>query len=283
MKIAWGRRIIAAAAIGLIAASTLTGIALGEDVDDITVSEGQTVKKDYPPLFGVQSPIAFGGPETRNPNNCRASTTHWCDTADLTIEVPSSYTSSDFFKVEIELSWSPPPSGNNVDLFVYRKTGQQVLSSATGNNPEKVSLQDPPERNYFIVVANIQGTNSGYTLTVRFVPQGRIPPPEEPEEFGGPRSQPSRFDADEGSDASFSDLPPPPQPEGLVASVGPRPVERPGPDGATSRRGLVVLAASSPPGGTSRLPFIVSSVAAALVVAGLGVFLYLRGRQDPEF
>ncbi len=279
------RRLFASILLGLIATAVIGGVALGEDVDDFTVSEGQTVKKDFPPLVGVQSPIAFGDPATtRNANNCKASTQHWCDTSDLTIEVPSSYTSADFFKVDIALSWTPPSTGNNVDLFVYRTTGSQVLSSATANNPERVSLQDPPERKYFIVVANISGTNSGYSLTVSFVPQGRIDAPEEPDEFNF--RSPSRFESDDDSlsaDSGIFDLPTAPQPEGAVASSGPRPVDRPGPDGSLSSKKLIVLAASSPPGQNSRTPFVVSTAVAALAATALGVFLYLRGRHDTDF
>jgi hypothetical protein len=278
------RRAIIAALVGVLATAIFAGAALGEDVEDITISEGQTVKKDYPALVGPQPPVCFfggGDPTCRNTTNCKANTTHWCDTSDLTIDVPASYTSSDFFKIDIQLSWTSPPEGNDVDLFVYRTTGSQVLSSSTSNNPEKVSLQDPPERKYVILVANIDGTNSGYALTVSFVPQ-KIDAFEEAEEFSF--GSPSRSESsDDSFDAGLFDLPPAPAPEGAIASSGPRPVERPGPDGSLTRRTFAVLAASSPPGQNSRLPFIASSIVAALVAAGLGVFLYLRGKGDSDF
>lgn len=278
------RRLIAVGLIGLTATAVIGHVALGEDVEDITVSEGQSVKKDFPALVGVQPPFCVFGPDCRSAANCKTGTTHWCDTADLTIQVPSSYTASDFFKVDIELTWADTPGGNDVNLYVYRATGTQaqVLASATATKPERVTLQDPPESKYQIVVANIQGTNTGYSLTVTFVPQGRIDAPAEDDEFGFGSSSSARSSEEDFADSAVFDLPPPPLPEGAVPSSGPRPVERPGPDGSLSRKSLVVLAAASPPGQNSRTPFIVSSVVAALAATALGVFLYLRGRHDTD-
>lgn len=273
----------AAAVISLSVALMLAGVALGRDSGEITATEGQTVEKDYGPIPANEPPggILFGNFGQRSPATCKDNSPY-CDVVTLNIQVPGHYTSSHFFKVDIVLTWPDPSGANDLNMYLHRTNGTQVLASATATQPEKITLQDPSEPQYLIVVSNARGPNSGYRLSVTFVPQGSISAPEEPEEFGS-GSQSSRFDDDEESDTSFQDLPAVPQPEGALASTGPRPVERPGEDGAIARRELLVLATSGPPGGNSRLPFIVSSVAAAVVVTGLGVFLYLRGKQDPDF
>lgn len=281
---AGARRMVAAALVGLIAAVIVAGAALGRDADDITVTGGQTVNKDYPAIPSQEPPgVAplFGNIGQRSPAFCRDNG-QWCDVIDLIIQVPAHYTSSNFFRVDISLTWPDPSGINNLNMYLHRTNGTQVLSSATATQPERITLQDPPDPKYWIVVNNAQGVNSGYRMSVTFVEQGRLDAPEEPDEFNF--RTPSRSDSEQSfSDSGIFDLPSPPQPEGAIASAGPRPVDRPGPDGSPSRRTLVVLAAASPPAGNSRLPFIVSSSVAALAAAGLGVFLYMRGRHDADF
>lgn len=280
------RRLVAAALVGLIAAVILAGAALGRDAEDITITEGQTINKDYPALPSQEPPavaLFFGNFGQRSPNFCRDNG-QWCDVIDLNIQLPAHYTSADFFKVDITLSWPNPSGVNDLNMYLHRanSSGTQVLSSAGANNPEKITLQDPPDPKYWIVVNNARGVNSGYRLSVSFVGQGRIDAPEEPDEFNF--GSPSRFESDDSlsADSEIFGLPTAPQPAGANASSGPRPIDRPGPDGSLSRKTLVVLAASSAPGGNSRLPFIVSTAVAALGATGLAVFLYLRGRHDAD-
>jgi hypothetical protein len=280
--------LVAAALVGVMAALMLGGAALGKDAGEITVAEGQTVTKEVTtPIPGHEptTPIPIGGSFFRNPSRCRGDVgVAYCDVITLNIQRPAHYASSDFFYIEVELTWpeANPAAPNNLNLYLHLADGTDfyALSSESNKQPERFRLYDPPANKYYLVVSNRSGVNVGYRLKVSFVKQEGFAFEEVEDSEGAGRSQADRDSPVD--DPGFSDFPLAPGPEG-TGSVGPRPVERPGPDGSLSRRPLVLLAAVSPPGPNSRLPLIISSAIALLAAAGLGIFFYLRGRLDSDF
>lgn len=287
------------AVAGVIVTLILANGAPGRDVDDITLGEGQTVNKEYGPIAANEPPVGIlFGNTLRTPPTCRDSS--YCDVIDLSIDVPPEYGAANFFKVDIELRWSNPTGTNNLNLYVHRVNGLQVLSSvgAGATQPERVTLQDPPEQKYFVVVSNAAGPNTGYRLTATFVPQGGLAEPDADDDFQFGGGSPGQADDDAAGDTSDLAVPGlgpaqsplaavfPPElapPAGAVPSEGPRPVEQPGPDGPLATRALVALASTSPPPGSSDVPVVVSATMAALTLAGLAVFLFVRGRRETDF
>lgn len=253
------------------------GAALGQDVEDITVTEGQTVTKNYSAILANEPPISpIFGTTARVPDRCRSSA--YCDAIDLKIETPASYQGEDFFRIDITLSWQSP-APNDLNMYLHRPDGYRTHTSATANNPEKISVPDPRRKEHVIIVSNFSGTNSGYVLSVAFVPLGRA---SFPEPTGEPPS--SRRAGAGSSGSAFPDLPVVSQPDsGLAAAgAGQRSVERPGEDGPASRNVLLTLPAARDVPRNSSLPFIVTSVLATFAAVGLGVSLYYRGRRESE-
>jgi hypothetical protein len=252
-----------------------SGTAVGSDVADLTVTEGEPAERDYGPILG-SSPDTAANPPGRTPAQC-ASGLH-CDVIDLTINIPSRYTRFDLYSVAVTLSWGNP-SANNMNVYLYdtNKT-TNLRSAATANHPEKLEVLEPPAGRYYVTVLNESGPNAGYKVKAEFFNKGRIEEPDEPREESG-----SAISGGSASDEfGFEDLNPdlPPVPATGTEGGKPRAVETPGPDGPTTKARLATLGLARGFRDSTTMTSVILGGAATAIVLVFGAILFVRHRRS---
>lgn len=249
----------------------------GSDVADLIVTEGQPAENDYGAIV-LSSPDA--NPPGRAPANC-AGAASYCDVADLTINVPSSYNRFNLYSVVVTLSWSSP-STNNMNLYLYDTNRTTNLrSSATANHPERVEVLEPSSGRYALTILNESGANTGYKLKAEFVSKGTIPETAEPkEEFGSP-SQGEGSSSEFGFEDPILNLPSVPLERAQKDQI--RAVETPGPDGPTTKATLATLGVAKGFENPTQLASMVLGVVGTLVALGFGAVLFVRHRRGAYY
>jgi hypothetical protein len=206
----------------------------------ITIGPNEIIEVDYDALV-VSNPAG----EADDPETCR--TAPYCYAIPLHLERPAELDSDAEFTLRFRMSWEvevedveAPALGevtsNDMDLNIWKypytpndergePTEAMNVGGATGAQPEKTSMNTPPDDTYWLVITNFYGVNRGVKLTVSW----------EPEEFPAPfedlgdGARPKDLSAEEAPitpsftaapDAGFSDLAPI-NPASIDPSVGP--------------------------------------------------------------
>jgi hypothetical protein len=189
------RRRLAAAALGALLLSGVAASAppapvgaLDQSSTLIRVGENQTVEKTFGPIPG-QRPIPTPpapAPRLDTPDDCRQQP--YCDVIPLEVVPPPTLRPSDEFFVTVALSWdtqtipgtlyTKPQHVNDLDLYVWTdpQGDAPIRESSTDQIPEQLKLFRPTKGRYSIVVMNYIGPNTGYKLTVSYVPEKIVPP-----------------------------------------------------------------------------------------------------------
>jgi hypothetical protein len=219
------RRRLAPLALGTLGVALAAGLIVPASATpraEMSVTEGQTVVKEYPAMgagAGTEN-------ETAHPNVCESSPT--CDVVKLRIPLPADFDQTNEFAVQIRLDWNtrqlPNDQGqsNDLDLFLWDDaaadpTGDSPLARSVGTRvPEIVGLSKPQKGTYDITVRNSSGVNEGYKLTVRWI-NGRLTTPIESQE-------PDRLAS---SDGSLDEAPAAPPADSGGATFKFRPSEAP--------------------------------------------------------
>lgn len=277
-RLGWGRKtgknpyIVALLLISLFLAFS-GGRALGSDVADLTITEGEPAERDYGPI-ATFSPDA--NPPGRTPANCAGAL--YCDVADLTVNVPAHYGRFDLYSVVVTLSWGSP-STNNMNLYLYdTNRSTNLRSSATANHPERVEALEPPGGKYYLTILNESGPNAGYKLRAEFVPKGRIPEPDEPSDGSGSAVSGGGASDEFGFEDLNPELPP-------VPAIGAEPgqiraVESPGPDGPTMKANLATLGVARGFKDSTSLTSMILGGLATLIALAFGAVLFIRHRRS---
>lgn len=230
----------------------------------ITVGESQTVEKEYPGIPGNNP-----GATPRDPNTC--STVVYCDTIDLTVQVPGHYSSQTRYTINITVAWQNSDL-NNLNIYAFDRDKTTQLQGTTGpEQPEEIALYDPPGGKYFVVVLNATGVNNAYKAKVEFVAETQ-----------GTSAGSSSVSS---GTARLTPSPPPRQilaftsatPAAPAPNVPARPVAVAGPDGGSKTSTLESLGEPTEARGRQIASFLLIAWA-AIVVGGLLVW-WLRWRR----
>jgi len=128
------------------------------------------------PANGQTSSVSWsGGPytgATADPSLCSSIT---CDTYMLTVNVPSTfYSSNPNYAVQVGLNW--PSSTSDFDLYVYDSSGNQVCSSGQGNtNFEQADCGQLASGTYTVQVVAFAVVNSSYSGSASLGPEPTSP------------------------------------------------------------------------------------------------------------
>src|SRR6266481_4404409 len=128
------------------------------------------------PANGQTSSVSWsGGPytgATADPSLCSSIT---CDTYMLTVNVPSTfYSSNPNYAVQVGLNW--PSSTSDFDLYVYDSSGSQVCSSGQGNtNFEQADCGQLASGTYTVQVVAFAVVNSTYSGSASLGPEPTSP------------------------------------------------------------------------------------------------------------
>lgn len=167
------------------------------DQEGFTVSREQPKStRDYQPIVGNNTAGA-DAPEF-GPDGCGTGGALGaaCDAIPIEIVRPPEYDDYTPWEVRVTLEWESQQvtddsvqetQTNDMDLWLYFKSGEQLSSDgATGGNPEISQFVSPSSDTYYVIINNYAGVNTGYTLTVEFVPEEILPQVTE-EDFARPR------------------------------------------------------------------------------------------------
>jgi len=124
------------------------------------------------PASGQTSSIGFsGGPFTGANASTATCTSLTCDTFTLTVNVPSTfYSSNPSYAVHVTLNWGS--NLNDFDLFVNDASGNTVCSSAQGQtNFEDADCGPLPAGTYTVQVVTSTVVNSSYTGAAALAPE----------------------------------------------------------------------------------------------------------------
>jgi hypothetical protein len=182
------------AALGLAAALSLvpSGSSRAGTQPPLSIDPGRTETRSYPALVGAYTQAPSPAPEL-DPATCANLPS--CDVVPLTVVQPEGVSVFDEFVLEIELRWAddtPVADDMSLELWYDPQTANAAASSATDRNPEMVRFAEPTSGKFQIVVANVSGPNTGYTLTVRSIYRKGAAPSEldaPVPTFAGPRRE----------------------------------------------------------------------------------------------
>lgn len=124
------------------------------------------------PANGQTSSVSWtGGPYSGATADPTACTTLTCDTFPLTVNVPSTYYSSNpTASVLISIKWAA--NTTDFDLYLYDSSGTQLQSSAQGlTTSEQIDAGQLPAGNYTVKVVLSSGVNASYSGTASVGPQ----------------------------------------------------------------------------------------------------------------
>lgn len=166
------------------------GGAVGLDVEDLAISPASKIdQKQYDPI--VQS---NPGSASQNPTICRSAP--YCDTIDLVIAVPETFT--DNWMVRMTITWEDIAE-SDIDVFFYDPSQARLTASETGTQPEVMTARNLDPGRHFITILNWVGVHEYYVVKAEFIPlpkaagSGRIftpPPTDEPVPPGAVTSAP---------------------------------------------------------------------------------------------
>jgi hypothetical protein len=170
-------------ALALLSGSALAAVALPAALragsqPALVVEPGTTVTRTYPALIGTFPQGPSPSPEP-DPANCANLPS--CDVIPLTVVQPEGVSVFDEFALEVELRWpqdTPVPDDLSLYLWYDPQTANSAGSSITDRNPEVVRFAEPTSGAFSIVVANVSGPNTGYTVVVRSIYRRGSPPAE---------------------------------------------------------------------------------------------------------
>jgi hypothetical protein len=139
----------------------------------ITITDGQTFEKSYDRI--PASDPATDSTAPTPPETCRVSPA--CALFAVKIVVPPSYTANDDFFVRVILSWDREelPAGessNDLDLYLWEAGAKAPIDKNGGAGsgmPETSSFDNPRKNDYFIVVDNDGGVNTGFRLKLQWL------------------------------------------------------------------------------------------------------------------
>jgi hypothetical protein len=150
-----------------VAAFTVDGMA-------IDAKEGAKVSKAYDPIPGVD-----GGNNT-TPEDCDSFP--GCDVIPITVNLPKGFNAdTDEFFLTFEVAWDPQAdlagqtTANDLDVYIYEKAvdakgaHKLVGQSAGGTEPEKGRIFTPAKTDYYMVVNDFVGVNTGFQVTLAYV------------------------------------------------------------------------------------------------------------------
>lgn len=250
-----------------------SGSASAQDVEDFTITEGQTVEKDYGPIPSQTTGQTTGSAQCKTPDQFQPQSIFTCDAIDVTVDVSSRYTANDLWRVEYELSWANS-AVNNLNLFLYDSKDTEVNKSSTANHPEKMIQNEPHGGKYVLVVFNQSGSNSGYHVKAHFSYGGKRPPPAPDDDAPAVASRNNPRNTGSTS-LETAELTAPVSP----GEASPESVQAAGPDGPLFDS---VLSQMGRPSVESQSATAILAIVLALVVivGGTAFLLVRRRRQD---
>ena len=175
----------ALAACTMLAASWLTFTSADDAVatrqDRISVDMDTERTFTYPALIGDNLATTVDG-SFQTPASCASYT--WCDVIPITIPDPPGLSETDEYFVRVTVRWDtvmipandlyPKRATNDVDVYLYndpvdpeagRNEDGIVYASATSNQPESFTMFRP-KGDFWLVVSNFSGVNTGYRVEV---------------------------------------------------------------------------------------------------------------------
>ena len=151
----------------LVALSMLLALAPMAHPTTTMASNPNTGTLNPPPADGTVTLTWTGGPYTAtNPTPFVGLPTcdpggATCDTYTFTWNAPADYWETHEGNISVEVGW--PDASDDIDLYVYDSEGHLVDESPTGNDPEKVNLEELPPGTYTVQVVMFLVTDATYT------------------------------------------------------------------------------------------------------------------------
>lgn len=261
------RKRITAGAIGLAIAVAFAGPALAIYVGSITLRNGESFEREFPPIAGM-------APSLFHPTLQECRDSQACHVIELTLaheEAPRTVLS-------IELDWNDPSGLNDLDLYLWNDAGEEVATSLTVDRPEVTGAADIEPGRYWIGVINWAGTNTGYTLSGSLRRQViDVYTAPEPAAAVAPPNETGDEVAEPAPQAAAQ-----PEPDAAPA-VEPERIATPGSDGPSTEYAVGQLAASQRAeplgGGPSILTLVLWGLTGAIGAAGV---LVVAGRIRRE-